>query len=394
MKKLFKPLLYILIAVITVVLSVNASENIEAYLKFYGENKAYCDDIRKDVPLNKSQKAKEGVLALTDKLTSFALSFCGENAFADMPSILSEIEKAERYCKDTTETEIYFCNECIRENRVKKEYVEKGYIILRSDKTANVIYEGVSCFAETDEEKIIAENERLLKERTENIKRTSLTYSQLSDYIEKLENTEYAVYDGRGSLLLTNSDEKAAEEAEKYFRSKKDHIILQREQRDEHASFSESLTFLADGFVFPEAEEEYLLLLSTDEGLDFDGGLYEAESFYKNTEAELRQYTGAMRSSILLCFLPLAAALIISMLASPAKNKKSVRFAFCLCFSVLVLSVIMTVFDSKTVIEALASSDPIKLSASLSAAAVKLFVPLAFLSAEGLAVSTAFLIKK
>ena len=53
----------------------------------------------------------------------------------------------------------------------------------------------------------------------------------------------------------------------------------------------------------------------------------------------------------------------------------------------------MIFFDSKTVIDILASTDPVKLSAGLSALSVKLFVPLMFLSAEGIIISTTFLIK-
>ena len=393
MKRISSFLLFLVITAAVAALSVNASEKIEAYLIYYGENKAYCDDIRKDVPLNKGQKARESIFALTDRLTGFALSFHGEDAFSGTPSILSDIEKAKQHCRSTIETEIYFCNGCIRENNVKKEYIDKGYIVLRSDKTPNVIYDGKPYFAETDEERIKAENERLLEERTENIKRMSLDYSQLSDYVKGLENTEYAVFDASGNLLVANSDEVTAEKAKEYFKNKKDHIILWREGQDEHASFSDSFTFLSEGFVFPEAEEDYLLLISTDEGLGFDKSIKDAEGFYAETEEKLKGLTDEMIRSILLCVLPLAAALILTMLSSVSGNKKTVLWALGLCLAALVLSVVMTFFDSKTVIDILASTDPVKLSAGLSALSVKLFVPLMFLSAEGIIISTTFLIK-
>lgn len=393
MKKLFKVSLFVFLAVLTVALSVNASGKIEAYLDFYGENKAYCDDIRNKIPLNKSEKAKESLSALIGKLTTYAVSYYGENAFSETPEILSDIENAEKSCKDTIETQIYLCNESIRENRIKKEYVEKGYIVLSEGKGVNTFYEGRGYFAETDEEKIREENEKLLRERINGIKNGNVDYALLNQYVTSVKNTEYAVYDGKGNILTSNSEERTSEEAKEYFKSKKDYIIIGKENKDSYALCSDSFTFLiSSGYDFPKTEEDYCLYIATDESLGFDSSMSEAEEFYGSMEKRLSEHTDKMKSALMLPMAVILLTLLVSLFLSCPKNKK-IAFVSVLCFlAVTALSVSAVTVSANGVIENLATSSFV-LSASLSKKLITFFLPLVFLSAEGFLSSVVLFLK-
>lgn len=382
MKAIAKILVSIVLVIMTAVLSFSTAKSLEAYLVFYGENKIYCDDIREDVPFNKSHKAKESVNELLLKLTQYALDYHGDNAFHKTPYLITEMNNARKTYEDMCETEIYFCNSGIKENNIKREYIDKGYIVLSDDGIKNVTYEGKAYYAKTQENKIRNDYNKMLENRLEEIRKTELTYSELTEYIASLENTEYAVFDKNGKALITNTEEKNLQETEEYFKSKSSHILVGQESHDKHAGFSKGLTFLSDDFLFFDTDEDYRLFVSVDEDLGFNGSMNEAEEFYNNIQLNLESRKGKLIKEAVLCLvLSVFTAAALSFIVKP-RHPKAV-LVLC-CFSgVLMLAALFGVISlSDTIINAMTASGSIELPISLSSVFLKAAVVLVFLMTE------------
>ena len=382
MKTFVKLFVSFVLVVATAALSFSAARTLEEYLNFYGGNKVYCDDVRKDVPLNKSRKAKESVNKLLLNLTEYAVNYHGEKAFHKTPYLITEMNNTRRAYENMRDGEIYFCNLAIEENKIKKEYVDKGYIVLSDEGVKNVTYEGRSYYAFADVEKIRKDYGEMIEKMVSDIKHYELTYSHLTEYVNELENTEYAVFDKNGKLLISNIDNKTLTEAEEYFNSQKDHISVFKENKDEHAGFSKSFTFLNEGFSFFATDEDYRLFVSINESLDFNGDMAETERFYNETKNNLTKQKSTTVKAFVLCFI---FTILTAISVASLIKIKSIKIIFILALLFAAITAVCffgIISSSHTVVSTLASSDPIKLSAGLSSALIRIMMPVMFLSAQ------------
>ncbi len=267
------------IAFLIAVLTFFCASQVLDVIVLYTKKESYVVNVFTQGPrfnYEESEPFEEEVKTAFENILTYSLQYQDPEGFSNPDMIRFILEEENDNCKKQIETVIEILRYQTAHNEVDEEYLKDGFVSVNND--------GAYTINETAVQKYYREKYDAL---IENRKRVDEDYNAVVSYIESLNSVYFAVFDRENNRLVSNAPVSTNEEAQKYFSSLENCLMVFNSKSPYYVPGSLQNLFPVVQELSDEFGKNFDLFVSFSGGLIFDDNCKSIENNYKEVYSDV-----------------------------------------------------------------------------------------------------------